>query len=311
MGKLSKKKIKIVCAASVAFFSLISMTTGVFAWFTSLASVDKASDNFVITTPKTMTSTYDLYYRNTTTKAVVKVPESTENIDLSLQAFNTSVCETNALFNNILRIVITFTDTSGTDTKSVTSKISCTQREIGSAYNVGPAGATRTYNDNAGFTFHYKKTGEEEADFICDYISNLIQFKGFLYSYNIGETKYLPSSDRPCLVDTEKRIDYTSDETLFTTAKAIFDERDDQKTFFNGTSKLTNFNMDFAGIPAAATKVEYFVEYNYNNDLISTYFVLCEHLKNRQFDGKFDPTKANLNVTFLKDLVSIELNATK
>lgn len=265
------------------------------------------SKNLAISNPKSLDINYDLYYQNTTTKDVVKVPGTTQDLDLSLQNYSTSISLTNEPFNNILRVVIDFSGTA-TASKSVSLKSICTPRVIGSSYNIGPEGATRTHNDTAGYKFHYKKTGEKEADFVCDYISNLIQFKGFLYSYSIGGTKYDPSSGHACLIQTDKRIDYTSDTTLFTSAESIFNDITAINTFVSGSSKNSTVNMAYSQIPAEATEVELFVEYNYNDNLITNYLNNCEYLRNREFGGSFDPTKESINVTFAKDLVSIEIN---
>lgn len=302
------KSFKTICAFSIVAFSLISCVVGVFAWFSGIRNRDSESSNLTILNPQSLNLSYDLYYCHTTTKKVVKQSSNDDDFDLSLQTYSTSVSQTNEPFNNILRIVVDFGGTSQSGTKDLSLSIKSTEREEGSLYDIGPEGATRTHVDTAGYKFHYKKTGEKEANFICDYISNLIQFKGFLYSYNIGDTKYLPSPERPCLVDTDKTIDYTSDETLFDSAESIFDDLEDFESFVSGASKSSSIDVDYTLIPAEASKVEFFIEYNYNDNLLNDYFNSCEYLRNREFGGTFDPTKASLNVKFVKDLVSIELN---
>lgn len=300
----STKKLKIVCAVSTVLFSSLACVTGALAWLSN-PHFNTPASNFMAIKPIALNINFDLYYRNVITQNVVKVSGG-DDTDLSLQTYRTDISETNKPFNNILKMTIAFEGGSSIS-RVLNTKINCIERTIGGIYNIGPAGATRTFIDTCGYKYHYVKEGEKENDFICDYISNLIQFKAYIYLYNIGDTKYLPDPSRECLIQTDKRIDYTSDETLFSSAKDIFDDISSANTFVSNGTKQKDINFSFASIPAEATSIEYYIEYNYNTELLNNYLNFCEYLRNREFDEGFDPTAADLNVAFQKDLVSIEL----
>lgn len=296
---------KLVSAVSVTIFSLFVSFTGVFAWFTTKSKVDSNSTAFTVEKAGEFNFTYKLYYYDNKTKSVVCKDESSSTMDLSLQSFDTSVSETNDTFNNILRFDVDFTGKDTSKTRKMTTKVKCAATTVGSNYSpLQGETATRTFADKVGFKFNYSKTESgttTTGNYICDNISNIIQFKGFAYSYKIGSTV--------TKIDSTKTIDFTSNTTVYNTAKNIFNSMSSVSKFVSSTtSKNGEITFDFTGIPGGAESVEYYLEYNYNTDLLNQYIKNNEYLKNREFSEDFDPTEIDLNVTFLKDITELKLS---
>lgn len=310
MAKSTKRNslIKLVSAVSVTIFSLLVSFTGVFAWFLTINAVDNPATDITLENAGEFNFDYSLYYFDNDHNQVVKEDEGQDGLDLSLRTYDTSLSEDNTKFNNILRFQIVFASQDENKTRAITIKFTCDSTTIGAAYSPESTDvATRTFNDTKGYKFHYAKSDGTTGDFICDNISNLIQFKCFVYSYVIDGTTYTPNGSRPGLINTTSQIDLSTDTTVYNTASAIFGSQTSVNRFINAQSKSNEFTLTYNQIPGNVTRADFYVEYNYNSELLTQYIRNNEYLKNRTFGDDFNPADISLDVTFLKDISEIRL----
>ena len=154
----------------------------------------------------------------------------------------------------------------------------------------------RKHSDIVG----YKYTCEGET-YICNNISNVVEFKFFIYSYTDSEgvthaydEDLLPLGS---ITESDDNLTYTQVSDIFNNKTGEFDDYSKPITFFDDATKQKS-KSDFIEVndldPTTRSLVLY-VQYNYNESLIQSFLQDTELIEN-------DNSALAARVTFLKDI---------
>lgn len=300
LSKAAKKRNKIIYAllincGVIGVTLLMSIFTFSVAWFSNNKTV---KTNGMITKVKVdpclLSIDYELYKYDRDIKSGVKYIQNSENIDLSLNQFDNFIRERNANNNNILKFTVSFLGTSEY-TRSLSLDIKCLESVIGEEFDNGyeTTSVERTHLDAKGYQY---KTGSSDSKYICNNISNVISFKILPYSYTIEDV------ENKFDIASEITIDESTDALIYSSATTAFKALESIQ-FASETDKTnTNLNYEIHNIPAGVSKVIYYVEYNYDTDLIDAFLSPNEIITN----SGIDMLDTNATISFLEDIEYFE-----
>lgn len=287
--------LKTICATSIVLFSLLTLFTAAFAWFQLKSDEDLAQTVFKINSSSDLVSfNYDVYRYNFSTKQGYKTKGSSET-DLSLNKYDSFIRERNANNNNILRFDITFggINESSKFSRNISVLVNSLETAVGSSFNGG------TSADKTGYK--YNKNAET---YICNNISNIIQFKSFVYSYTYldGNTPV----NKKLVTDSKYAFDETSEASIYAGAANYFKILS-PKTFVANSSKVTTIEVgEQLSNAGQITSLVFYVEYNYNEELVQDFFENNEFFDNESLQ-EFDPD--GKTIEFNSDILTITVKS--
>lgn len=287
-----KKNLKLVSMISMVLFSLAVAFVGTVAWFTtSTDNKTKQAEMKLVWDADDSGITADLYKYDVNAKEVVQTHVS-DDTDLSLDKFDTFIRSNNPKKNNILRISATFSAINDDIrfSRDVTIRAAVKETVVDSDFNDGGK-----LKDTLGY--HYTKSGK---DYVCNNISNVIDFKMFIYSYTQGGVtqKVLGAKD----------FNEDSKESIYENASEVFKSISDSSTFVLNSLKENDLeltqSLDNVG---QITNMVIYVEYSYNENLMDAFFANNEFISESQA-STFDPKKG-IDIEFNKDIKYIEVSS--
>lgn len=287
-----KKNLKLVSMISMVLFSLTVAFVGTVAWFTT-ANSKKTEEALMKLSwdADAIDVTAELYRYDVNDREVKKI-DVTKDTDLSLDSFDTFIRSNNAKKNNILKINGTFAainDAIGFS-RDIGFRAIINDTVVDDKFNEGG-----TYKDTVGYW--YKKSSK---DYICNNISNVIDFKMFIYSITQNKitTKLLGDKD----------FDATTKEDIYNSASEVFASMGDSSTFVINSLKNNSLSIQntFDNVGQATNMVMY-IQYEYNANLIDAFFAHNEFVTATEA-STFNPEKG-ISVDFNKDIKYIEITS--
>lgn len=238
---------------------------------------------------------FKLYKYDQDEKCGLEYVEGSDGFNLDLNDFDNFIRERNAYNANIIRFHVSLPNAGGSELAyrkiSVTADID--ETVIDSNFNGGFTDRVqRTYNDEQGYKYH---NASQDHDYMCNNISNIVYFKGFAYTYEVDGVTHK--------VDESITIDESSPTSIYLGARDVFESRSTQFTFVSGGEKSTQLQFDLEEIDSKATSIIFYIEYNYNIDLVDTF------LNNTEIVGSQDTSMMSSRIVFQKDINTVTISA--
>lgn len=292
--KSLKAKIVSTSLTIAGIATLIGFSVSTLAWYTNnKVGEGDGLDVQINVDSELIYFDFKLYkYDQMTKEGVEYVERQDANFDLNLNKFDNFIRERNVNNNNIIRFHVTFTNYNVVDSeqKRITVNANIDSTKVGDPFDGAfTDSATRTYSDTLGYKYN-KTNGDITKEYICNNISNIIYFKGFMYSYIIDGTTYY--------ADDSISIDESTADSTYKTATEAFKNFDENR-FITGSSKSTSLRLDLDEINIKAEEAIFYIEYNYDTDLVDTF------LNDTEIVGSQDVTMMGSNIEFMKDIKEI------
>lgn len=237
---------------------------------------------------------FKLYKYDFDKKEGVEFVEGTTEFNLQLNDFDNFIRERNVNNNNIIRFNVALPHPStseGLRNLRVSSLLNPTT--IGDNFYGGfTDSVSRTFIDEQGYKYH---NASKDQNYICNNISNIIYFKGFVYSYVLDGVTHL--------YDDSIVIDESTPATTYRDATNEFIERTSEATFVSSGSKNNKLQFDLEQVDSRASSVVLYVEYNYNTDLVDSF------LNNTEIVGAQDIGMMSSRIAFQKDIQKITVSS--
>lgn len=277
--------------------ALFSMSV---AWFSNNKNVSgNGMQVQVKVDPNIMDISFDLYKYDFDQKNGIKLSEAeaTSGENLSLNKYDNFIKTRNVNNNNIIRFNIEFGGTVST-TRKLNLSLKCLETEANTTFdNKISTQGTRTHNDGVGYKYN-----NGTKDFVCNNISNVIEFKYFAYTYTIGETT--------TKFNTNISIDESSDASVYASATNIFNNKDlnIQPTYFvnkssnNFVKNSTSINLTVNNVNGATESMVFYLQYNYSESLIDNFLSPNEMIET---NTGLDVLRTNATIKFIEDIESI------
>lgn len=293
LGKSLKAKIVSSAVTICGIGAVIAFAVSSFSWFR--INKNTTGDGMkikVFADVDLVDFDYTLYKYDFDLKEGVAFTE--ENVNLSLNKYDNYIRERNINNNNIIRLEVSlpFSKAAAEGDRDIYVSINCSKSEVGSYYDAHMDDTrTRTHDDANGF-----KYDSDGHTYYCNNISNVIQFKCFVSEYTTidGVRKV-----------KEPTLDETTDDTTYKTATNIFDSmKDSEKCFIDDSEKDDSIVVSSSNIPSTASNLVFYVEYNYNEDLVDEFLENTEFFSGQGtsiFDGSI--------IKFNKDVEVIRISS--
>lgn len=293
-------KAKIVSTSiSIAFAAtLVGLGISSFAWYSENKDTAATGLNVSVNVDSNMVDfNFKLYKYDQDIKEGIEYNEGSTGFNLDLNDFDNFIRERNVYNNNVIRFHVYFPNYLATtgSARKVTIKANIEETTIGDRFDGGFTDtSTRTYADTLGYQYNKAVTGGSEK-YICNNISNIIYFKGFMYSYKMeDETTHY--------VDPNITIDESTADSTYKTATEAFQSFDEHK-FITGSVKDGSLELDLDEIDIKSTEAVFYIEYNYDIDLVDTF------LNDTEIVGSQDVSMMSSRITFMKDVKNINISA--
>lgn len=307
--QIAKSAVMLAFAGSLLAFGISS-----YAWFVN----NQVSDGHGLSTKVDVDTDlvdidFMLYKYDRDEKVGVGYKQSSTDFDLALNDFDNFIRDRNVNNNNIIRFHVTLPNSEGSTAEFRTVTVSSTVRATteGETFD-GAFGDSerRTYNDTVGYKYH---NIDESADYTCNNISNIIYFKSFMYSYSTvdytdkehpvtTETKKVPSLN----FDEYNPDDSEDNDKVYKDVTEHFATLETKFSFVQNGNKSAQIQFSMDQIPAKTSELIFFVEYNYNIDLIDSFLTNTEKISGAQ-DTEILASK----IHFMKDIESIKISSSE
>ena len=298
MKSLKAKIISTAC--SIGFIAtLMGLAVSSFAWFSAnKKTIGKGMSLTTEIDTNLVSLDFKLYKYDFDAKEGKEYIEGTESFNLDLNDFDNFIRERNVYNNNVIRFNVTIpaAEAAQSGTRKLTLTANVPETTIGDNFSGGfTDGVSRTYIDDSGYKYHNASKG---ADYTCNNISNIIYFKGFPYSYTIG--------DETTLWDEEVNFEGTdaspaTPDAIYKGATEEFGKISEQASFISGGVKDNSLTFDIVEVDARATKVVFYIEYNYKINLVDAF------LENTEIVGAQDIGMMSSRIVFQKDIEKITI----
>lgn len=294
-------KAKIVSTAcSIGFVAtLIGLAVSSYAWFSAnKVTTGKGMNLKTEIDTNLINLDFKLYKYDFDMKEGVEYIEGTESFKLDLNDFDNFIRERNVYNNNVIRFNAYIPAAEGAEggKRKLSLVANVPETTIGEKFNGGFTDrVNRTYVDNSGYKYH---NDNDSKDYTCNNISNIIYFKALPYSYKIGDSITLWDEN----INFEGTLENpaTADQ-IYKGATVEFGKHEKKSSFISSGSKGNLLTLDIVELDARATNVVFYIEYNYNIELIDAF------LQNTEIVGAQDIGMMSSRIVFQKDIEKITI----
>ncbi len=192
--------------------------------------------------------------------------------------------------------------------------IACLSTNIGDDFDASEDITGGKCCDVTGYQYKYQNS---DTLYYCNNISNVIEFKSFVYStttVNSEKVQTVNILNKDYDNCPASYVSGDADDEIYQRATYVFNNSVNiEKTSFVNKTGANSFEKNDDTIVMMntfdaenVTSIVYFVEYNYNEDFIDMF-----HMSNELMTSglsEFNP--AGKEIDFFKDIASIELNST-
>jgi len=226
-----------VCGVTTVIFSLLTLFTGVGAWFMTVTVVEQQSNSFSVTKTQLIAfegDTYDIYCCDLATDNPIMI----EDGDLALGNYNIYLPNRNSFCRRIIHFKLLFP--SGVERASTVTLSSFCTADYSASNSIIPS------------------------------ISNMIEFKYFV---NSNDNLIANKTVKEAYSTLHDAFDNISTKYLFAerTVVAGENEGDPSTISVNKTKTLVLNIADMVANPSPTQKMDLYFQYDYNEELIGDY----------------------------------------